>query len=180
VVFTVNRAPLGMADDDETRAAIAQHVRGNLAGERTRFLIRTVLRAGVGEFCRDFFQVNERRSDDDIRVLHRIEIRRDPFRRDVHLPVGDELAVWHCARVYRATERWRPRRLARRRPAPAFCNAEEDATYISVYVAARRRQASRRGRQRSGCVATLTMTASLNTGSSPTASPRTAVRRRGG
>src|SRR5207302_6380463 len=48
VVFTVNRAPLGMADDDETRAAIAQHVRGNLAGERTRFLIRTVLRAGVG------------------------------------------------------------------------------------------------------------------------------------
>src|SRR5438105_4001315 len=43
-----------------------------------------------------------------------------------------------------ASERWRPRRLARRR------GADEDASLLRINVAARRRQASRRGRQRSG------------------------------
>jgi hypothetical protein len=80
IALAMHRAALGMADDHELRPGIAQHRRGNIAGEGARSLSMAILRAHMGSLQRFGHgrHQRERRRDPDphTRVTRRTAINR--------------------------------------------------------------------------------------------------------
>jgi LmbE family N-acetylglucosaminyl deacetylase/glycosyltransferase involved in cell wall biosynthesis len=99
VGLAINVTPLGVAKDDEGRAAVEEHRRGDLAGESAGRLIRTVLsrkRCAISKLL----EIRKRRRDDDPGRGRRLQLREigvGAARRKVHFPVRDRIPVRHEA-----------------------------------------------------------------------------------
>src|SRR5258708_19841314 len=96
-----------MPDDDESRSAVRQHRHRHFSCEGAALLIRAVLRSRHRPTRNDVLQIGKRRRHDDTHgrgnsAADGVQIVVDPLRREIHLPVGNEVAIGHFAWKYEA------------------------------------------------------------------------------